>query len=186
MEYQLIRSRRKTLAICVNVQGEVIVRAPMRMSMAKIQAFLDEKEEWIHRTQEKQQKISAQRKDIVLTADQIRQVKQLVKEDLIQRCKTYEPLLGVKCNALKVNSAKSHWGSCNSKGTINFTYRLWFAPESLRDYVVVHELAHLIEMNHSERFWKHVERVLPDYKQRRRQLKEFQGQVAIIEGAEQK
>ncbi|MBO4991041.1 MAG: M48 family metallopeptidase, partial [Firmicutes bacterium] len=71
---------------------------------------------------------------------------------------------------------------CSSRGTINFTYRLWFAPEPLRDYVVVHELAHLIEMNHSERFWSQVERVMPDYRQRRRLLREFQQRVEITEG----
>lgn len=179
--YRLIRSRRKTLAICVDKEGKVIVRAPLGMAQSRIAAFLEEKAAWIEAAVKKQRQAASERKRICLTPKQVMLAKKEAQEDLARRCRAFEPLLGVCCHAVKVNGAKSRWGSCNSKGTIHFTYRLWFAPEPLRDYVVVHELAHLIEMNHSERFWKQVERVMPDYRKRRLLLKEFQQQVEIME-----
>ena len=185
MSYELIRSRRKTVAICVDAEGKVIVRAPLRTPLYQIQDFVEEKRGWIETAVKKQKEIASQKRKICLSPVQVKAAKNSAREDLIRRCRRFEPLMGVKCSAVKINGAKSRWGSCSSKGTINFTYRLWFAPEPLRDYVVVHELAHLIEMNHSERFWKQVERVMPDYRQRRRLLNQFQHQVAITEGTEE-
>ena len=180
--YRVIRSRRKTLAICVETDGTVIVRAPARLSLSRIEAFVEEKREWIAAAVKKQKRIQDQRQQIQLTPEQVVQIRSQAREDLTQRCRRFEPLMGVACRSVRGNGAKPRWGSCSSRGTINFTYRLWFAPEPLRDYVVVHELAHLIEMNHSERFWSQVERVMPDYRQRRRLLREFQQRVEITEG----
>ena len=180
--YRLIRSRRRTASICVTPQGEVVVRAPMRMPLSQIEDFVGEKRSWIERTVMKQKQTAAQRKQIRLSPEQVKEVRRLAGEDLAARVRRFEPMMGVRCSAVKISGAKTVWGSCSSKGTINFTYRLWFAPEPLRDYVVVHELAHLIEMNHSERFWSQVERVMPDYRQRRRLLREFQQRVEITEG----
>jgi predicted metal-dependent hydrolase len=75
----------------------------------------------------------------------------------------------VKAVHLKYNH--SNWGSCSSKGNINLSTRLLFAPAFVLDYVIIHELAHLIEMNHSDRFWKHVSRAMPDYQKAERWLK---------------
>lgn len=88
--------------------------------------------------------------------------------------------MGVQYEKVKVNSAKTRWGSCNSRENINFTYRLIFAPEDVIDYVVVHELAHLKEMNHSHRFWSAVEEIMPDYREQRRRLKEFRDKFEFI------
>jgi len=154
------------------------------MPQSRITAIVEERKSWIENAVKKQSQAASARRQIRLTPEQVKLAKKEAEADLTRRCREFEPLLGVRCGAVKVNGAKSRWGSCNSKGTIHFTYRLWFAPEPLRDYVVVHELAHLIEMNHSERFWKQVERVMPDYRQRRLLLKRFQQQVAITEGTE--
>lgn len=171
------------MALCVDAEGQVIVRAPMRMSLSQIERFLEEKKDWLASAVEKQKAAAALRQEILLSPEEVAQAKRRAAEDLTNRCRKFEPLMGVRCGKIKINKAKSRWGSCNSAGTINFTYRLWFAPEPLRDYVVVHELAHLIEMNHSERFWKQVERVMPDYRKRRSLLKQFQRRVTIAEGA---
>ena len=182
--YRLVRSRRKTLAICVDADGNVIVRAPLRMPQNQIEAFVAEKSGWVERTVEKQRAIASQRERIRLTPQQVKLAREEARRDLTRRCRRFESIIGVRCSGIEVNGAKSRWGSCNSKGIIHFTYRLLFAPEPLRDYVVVHELAHLVEMNHSERFWKQVERVMPDYRQRRLALKQFQQRVVIMEGTE--
>ena len=180
---EILRSRRKTLALYVDAQGRLTARAPLSMPLSQIEAFVEEKADWIRRAVTKQQAIAAQRREIRLTPQQVVQARREAAKDLRERCQRFAPLMGVHYRSIRISGAKTRWGSCSSTGSISFAYRLWFAPQPLRDYVVVHELAHLIEMNHSERFWSQVERVLPDYKQRRNLLKQFQQQVTIAEGA---
>ena len=86
----------------------------------------------------------------------------------------FAPLVGKAPQQVRITSAKTRWGSCSAKGGLNFSWRLLCAPPEAMDYVVVHELAHLIEFNHSSRFWAIVEGILPDYKARRQSLKEVQ------------
>lgn len=182
--YKLIRSSRKTVAICVKPDGSVEVRAPRRAKLEFIEGFVKEKEGWIRATQEKMAARSAERRVITLTPRQTAEAKRRAKEYLAARCGHYAPLMGVDYRSIKVNSAKTRWGSCTSEGNLNFTYRLIFAEPELIDYIVVHELAHRREMNHSQRFWKVVADVMPDYRQRRAGLKEFQRRIAIAEAEE--
>ena len=93
--------------------------------------------------------------------------------------KMVQPKKKVSPAAVKINEAKGRWGSCSSKKSLNFSWRLMMAGESVIDYVVVHELAHLKEMNHSPRFWAEVGRVLPDYPGRRAKLKELQKLLSV-------
>ena len=93
------------------------------------------------------------------------------------RVSYYSKIMGVTPSAVKVNSAKTRWGSCSSKKSINFSWRLALADDDVIDYVVVHELAHLKEMNHSPRFWKLVEEILPNRKDYRKRLKDVQKQL---------
>ena len=104
--------------------------------------------------------------------------KNLAREVLTERTLTYGKTLGLVPKSVKVNDAKTRWGSCSSKGSINFSWRLIMAEGEVIDYVIVHELAHLREMNHSPRFWAVVESILPDYKKRKKKLKEFQKEIA--------
>ena len=87
--------------------------------------------------------------------------------------------MGLKPKAVKINGAKTRWGSCSGKGNLNFSWYLVMAKEETIRYVVVHELAHLLEMNHSENFWKIVAQVLPDYKQEQEKLKKLQQQLSV-------
>ena len=100
--------------------------------------------------------------------------RQLAREYIVSRVRTYEPLLGVTPSGVKINSASTRWGSCSAKNSLNFSWKLIMAPQAAVDYVVVHELCHCIEHNHSKKFWALVERVLPDYKARRQMLKDLQ------------
>jgi len=97
----------------------------------------------------------------------------LAKEYLPKRTSIYAKQMSVKPSILKICNAKARWGSCNSNGDITFVWRLMMADDEVIDYVVVHELAHLVEMNHSEKYWDVVERVLPDYRERKARLKEL-------------
>jgi len=96
-----------------------------------------------------------------------------------ERCQWYADATGYKPASLKVTDAKRRWGSCGSKGTLNFSWRLIMAPLEIIDYVVVHELAHIGQLNHSPAFWQKVADILPDYKKRERWLKENGGLLTI-------
>lgn len=118
-----------------------------------------------------------------LTPEQIKYAciqiyRMLAKRDLTNKVLDFAKQMSVMPIAVKINDAKTRWGSCSGKKSLNFSWRLIMAEEALVDYVVVHELAHITEMNHSDRFWAVVERVLPDYSERRRQLKALQKRLS--------
>lgn len=98
--------------------------------------------------------------------------KKMAKDILKKRLDYYCEIMGVEYTALSVRNQKTRWGSCSSKRSISLNYKLIFAPMSVMDYVIVHELCHLLEMNHSKAFWNQVERVLPDYKVAKKWLRE--------------
>ncbi|GAB1475463.1 M48 family metallopeptidase [Bacillota bacterium] len=104
--------------------------------------------------------------------------KLLAKKLLTNKVLDYSKQMGVMPTAVKINGAKTRWGSCSSRNSINFSWRLVMAEDYVIDYVVVHELAHILEHNHSERFWQVVAMVLPDYKSRQKKLKELQRKLA--------
>jgi hypothetical protein len=103
----------------------------------------------------------------------------LAKSDLMEKVNYYADRMGLNPVSVRINSAKTRWGSCSAKKAINFSWRLIMADDDVINYVVVHELAHLVELNHSKRFWTVVERVLPDYKERQVRLKELQKKLSI-------
>ena len=98
-----------------------------------------------------------------------------------ERVEYFAEAMGVTPIAVKVTNARTRWGSCSSKGSINLSWRLIMARGELIDYVVVHELAHLSEMNHSDRFWKIVGQYMPDYRALRSELADF-GRMLESEG----
>jgi len=101
-----------------------------------------------------------------------------VKAHIANRVAAYAAQMNVTPAVIKIKNAMKRWGSCSSKKSLNFSWRLIMADDSIIDYVVVHELAHLLEMNHSARFWAVVDGVLPDYPARKLKLKELQKKLA--------
>ncbi|MGV8905308.1 MAG: M48 family metallopeptidase [Acetobacterium sp.] len=110
----------------------------------------------------------------ILKDEIIETYRDLAKQVLAQQVAVISQHMKVKPLAVKINGAKSRWGSCSSKGNLNFSWYLVMADEDTVNYVVVHELAHLLEMNHSPKFWKIVEQVLPHYKLEKNKLKVLQ------------
>lgn len=108
----------------------------------------------------------------------VQMYRMLAKHDLNEKTLIFSKQMGVSPNAVKINSAKTRWGSCSSRKSINFSWRLIMADDEVIDYVVVHELAHLIEMNHSTRFWAIVKNILPDYRERKARLLALQKRLA--------
>lgn len=170
--YKIIRSKRKTLAIQVTDKCEIIVRAPYLCSAQKIHRFVEVNSDWIDKALNKQKK-SADNK-IYLSESDIVQLKKLAKEVLPQRVEYYSAIMGVKPENIKITSAQKRFGSCSGKNNICFSYMVMLYPPEAIDYVVVHELAHIVHHNHSKAFYSFIESVLPDYKAREKMLKSEQ------------
>ena len=160
------RSARKSLSLEIMPDGSLLARAPQRMPEREIWAFIREKEDWIrvHRGQRLERAADAAADP--LSPSQIRELADVALRVLPERCRYFAGIMGVSYGRITIRNQKTRWGSCSCKGNLNFNCLLMLAPPEIRDYVVVHELAHRKEMNHSPRFWKEVEKVLPDYRQR--------------------
>lgn len=168
---ELVRSSRKTMAIQVKAEGKVIFRVPYRVPEAEVLRFAAQHRDWIGRQYRKAMEQTAAQP--VYSAEEIRLYKEILHPVLQHRAAYYAGLLGVTYGRIAIRDQKTRWGSCSAAGNLNFNWRLAVIPEELRDYVIVHELAHRLEMNHSPRFWAQVERILPDYRDRRKKLKEI-------------
>lgn len=173
LKITVIRSSRKTMTLEVQRSGEVIVRAPLRMPVYQIQQFVKEKEGWIRKHVEEMEK----RKESIpqvepLTAEEMQKLGNLALKVLPERVKLYASQMGVSVGRITIRCQKTRWGSCTREGNLNFNCILMLAPEAVQNYVVVHELCHRLEMNHSKRFWAEVAKVMPDYKIHQKWLKE--------------
>lgn len=211
MEYNLIRSRRRTLAIHITKDGELEVRAPLKLSVKYIEDFILQKHVWIDRqiTRVLNNKFAPKvftegEEFLYLGESYILEFSETVKlpvelhgklfvaqkhshhvqkvllswykkearQVITDRVEQYSAATGLQVKAIRLSNAKQRWGSCSPKGYVNFSWRLIMAPLEIIDYVVVHELVHLKHHDHSKAFWQKVEQIIPDYKSRRKWLKE--------------
>jgi len=174
MEVKIIRSRRKTVAIQVNEDLTVTVRAPLRVSKKEIDRILSEKESWILKSKERMRARAEKVREADLTKLTESEVRLLADEAMKvipERVAYFSNLMGVTYGRITIRNQRTRWGSCSSKGNLNFNCLLMLTPPAVIDYVVVHELCHRKEMNHSKQFWSEVEKVLPDYKMQEKWLK---------------
>ena len=165
---EVIRSKRKTLAIEIRPDMRVVVRAPEKIPQNEIMKFVEEKQNWIkkHLVQMyfKAEEIKKQKKEPALTNADIEKLCQKALSVIPDKVKYYAEIMGVTYGRITIRNQKTRWGSCSSKGNLNFNCLLMLMPDKVLDYVVVHELCHLKQMNHSKKFWKEVERYMPNYK----------------------
>lgn len=168
MEFTIIRSNRKSVAIQINPDLTITVRAPYRFPENEIKRFVKEKESWIqkHLMKMKERKEKYEKLGMhPLTADEIQKLAQKAVEYIPKRVEYFAKIIGVTYGRITIRNQKTRWGSCSSKGNLNFNCLLMLTPPEIIDYVVVHELCHRKQMNHSKDFWKEVEKILPDYKE---------------------
>ncbi len=174
-DIRIIRSRRKTISIQIDESLRITVRAPLRMKEAAILTFIEERSEWIERhlekMRERQEELQAEPEE-QLTLKELRALAEDAVSYIPGRVSFYASKIGVNYGRITIRNQKSRWGSCSSEGNLNFNCLLMLTPPEVIDYVVVHELCHRLEMNHSRCFWAEVERILPDYKKRRKWLKD--------------
>lgn len=201
MEYRIVRSRRKTVSLTVTRTGEAVVRAPFGYPSAKIEDFVLRHLGWIEKRVQERTSVSLDF-DVGKTVTLFGKVYLLeqgnpsvsdgkiflpekntefaftcILKELTQRVmgaltERIARDCGFTYGKVRVSSARGRWGSCNRKGVIAYTFRNAFLPLELAEYVCVHELCHTQYFNHSAAFWKRVESILPDWRIRRRKLKE--------------
>ena len=169
---EIIRSGRKTLALEIKPDGRIIARAPQRLSQKKIEAFIESKNDWLEKQLERLNEAKKSNNAEKLTAQEINALYEDARRYIPERVKLYAELIGVDYGRVTIRSQKTKWGSCSSKGNLNFNCLLMLTPKEVIDSVVVHELCHRKEMNHSKAFYDEVLRVYPDYKKWNKWLKE--------------
>jgi predicted metal-dependent hydrolase len=167
--YRLIRSTRKTLALEVSLEGEIIVRAPLKTPMQKIEAFVESHAEWLDRAIARQAERRVNHPP--LSHEQEEVLRAQAKAYIPERVSHFAPLMGVTPTSVRITSAKKRFGSCSQKNALCFSlYVMQYPPEAI-DYVIVHELAHILHHDHSRAFWSAVGTYMPDYPRRRALLK---------------
>lgn len=166
MNYQVIRSKRKTASIQIKPSGEIIIRIPEWYTKQMIDELTERHSKWIMKKLQELQ-MNGEQVPIKLSeherADGIHKARQVFPE----RVSHYAEVMGVTYARITVREQKTRWGSCSSKGNLNFNWKLVLTPDYVLDYVVIHELAHRKVMDHSKQFYAVVAEVMPDYERAR-------------------
>ena len=171
LEYEVKRSvRARRMRITVHRDGSVVATVPASFPENLLTNFINQKKSWIL---EKVRKFlssplrfvrKSSKKDFV-------KYKTEVKKLVESRLEFFNRHYNFKYNRISIRNQKSRWGSCSRRGNLNFNYKIFFLPAEIRDYIVVHELCHLQEFNHSKNFWNLVALTVPNFKEIRRNLK---------------
>lgn len=172
MEYEIIRSRRKTVAIQITQDRRVLVRCPLRAKEAEIRAFVQSKEGWIQTHLDTMAPLPQP-----FTAREIAQLTAQAKAWFPGRVAYWAQRMGLGYGRVTIRHQRSCWGSCSAKGNLNFNCVLMLSPEEVRDYVIVHELSHLVQPNHSKAFWSLVETHFPRHSLQRNWLKNHSSEL---------
>lgn len=170
MEYEVVRSKRRSVALQLMPDGSALVRAPLSMSEEAIAQFVEKHKRWLDRAREKQ--AAQQAKYPEPTAAERKALIEKAKAVLPGRIAHFSALLGLSPTAVRITGAKTRFGSCSGKNTLSFSWRLMRYPPEAIDLVVAHELCHIAQHNHSGAFYALLSSVLPDYKERMKLLKE--------------
>lgn len=183
LTYQIVRSDRKTLSVSIQPDCTIAVRAPRSVSNSQIRRFLVEKQHWLItkylETKQKQEAIPCSDLTDTQRAALTRRYIDAAKEYFPKRVAYFHQFTGGTYSRITIRDQKTRWGSCSSKGTLSFNWRLMLAPPAILDYVVVHELCHLRHMDHSPAFWQAVGEVFPDYASARKWLRKH-GQELVL------
>jgi predicted metal-dependent hydrolase len=169
----IIREYRKSISLKVNQDSGLIIKAPYGVSDKIIMEFVLQKKRWIQNRINSIDKQNQIIKTLDIENSKITIIKNKAQEILNEELEIWSSITGLRFTTCKVTSAKSIWGSCNAKNEIRLNWRLLLVPKECREYVMVHELAHIIHKNHSKNFWNKVEEFYPEYKKYRLILKNY-------------
>ncbi len=166
--YTFRRNRRsKHLRLTIKLNGEVTVTAPLKASESLIQRFIADRATWI------QTRLDHIKSLPKLEEGTYKTHKDIALRIAIERTKHFNKYYNFTYKNITIKNQKTRWGSCSKTGNLNFNYKIALLPGHLADYIVVHELCHLGEFNHSYKFWNLVGEVLPNYQELRAELKKM-------------
>lgn len=172
------RSKRKSAAIKITADMQIVVFVPLYVSDNEIERMVISKSKWIDEHMLKVQSTIDERSKLEkITFEQVKELADQAVEYIPKRVKYYAEKENFIYNKITIKNLVSRWGSCSTKGNLNFNCLLMLTPDYVIDYIVVHELCHLREMNHSEKFWAEVEKIIPDYQRAELWLKQNGGNL---------
>lgn len=172
------RSKRKSAAIKITADMQIVVYVPLYVSDNEIERMVISKSKWIDEHMLKVQSTIDERSKLEkITFEQVKELADQAVEYIPKRVKYYAEKENFVYNKITIKNLVSRWGSCSTKGNLNFNCLLMLTPDYVIDYIVVHELCHLREMNHSEKFWAEVEKIIPDYQRAELWLKQNGGNL---------
>ncbi len=169
--YKIKKSTRaKHVRISISRDGEVVITAPVRVSQQMIFDLVQSKKEWIA---SKVLTTKKERDPNLVATSQLHFIshKKEALHLIKKKVEHWNQYYNFKYNTISIKKLKTRWGSCSTKKNLNFNYKILFLPEKMQDYIIIHELSHLKEMNHSHRFWSVVQECMPDYKEVKRELR---------------
>ncbi|MGD9900933.1 MAG: M48 family metallopeptidase [Spirochaetales bacterium] len=209
LNYEIIRTNRRTLSLSIDKNAKLIVRAPLRMKAETILKFVKEKEGWIAKKQEQVKNSILATKEYseyskfmflgqsysVVRSDKVgnielkdalyvpittKNLQKALKDWLFSlsnavlegKINYFSQLLGVRVNSVKFVNSRAKWGSCDAKQNITLNIKMLMLPQNLIDYIIVHELSHIKQLNHSQNFWFEVKKYVPNYLTLRKTLKQ--------------
>lgn len=172
LEFELRRSRRKTISMEITDDLRVLVRAPQWMRTGDVEQFVSAHEQWAAKhlaiaraRQEREQRFAP-------SQEAVEQLKRQAAAVIPPRVAYYARLMGLHPASVKITAARKRFGSCSGRNGLCFSYQLMMYPPEAVDYVVVHELAHIVHKNHSDAFYRLIEQYLPDYRERIKMLRQ--------------
>lgn len=173
---EIIKSKRKTFSLEIKQDGRVICRVPDYARKEEIDGFILSNKGWLEKNL---CKIQENKKEALpeFSVDELKALRVKAQEVIPERVDFWAEKIGVNYNKVFFKFQKTRWGSCSSKGNLNFNCFLMLTDEKLMDYVIVHELCHLKYMNHSKLFWNTVASVMPDYRKYKASLRDAEKEI---------
>lgn len=170
--YRIVRSGRKTMQLSIDAFGRLTVRVPRTTTDAAIAQFLSNHADWI-----KKHMPPPDQRIVPLTQGEVYALADRAVKEIPPKVRQFAAEMGVSYGQITIRNQRTRWGSCSGRKNLNFNCLLLLVPEPVMDYVIVHELCHLIHLDHSKAFWATVEKFMPDYKTRRAWLDEHGGAI---------
>lgn len=164
--------RSKTITLHVADNGDIIATKPWYVVDMFVEVFIKKHEQWILKQRDHMQH-KEQHQPYRGTKEEYKQYKQKARLHIATKVEYYCKIYNTQYSSISIRNQKTRWGSCSSEKKLNFNYRVLFLPEELQNYIIVHEVCHLCEMNHSREFWKLVEKQIPSYKRARKTIQQY-------------
>ena len=172
IEYTIRKHRRaKRLKIAISCGGNCMVTLPWRMGLWNAEKFIKQNSQWVLEKMKAMKKIGSKSLFSSQNNKEYQKLKEYAREFVAERLEKFAGIYGFKYGNVAIRNQRTRWGSCSKKGNLNFNYKIVLLPEKHANYIIVHELCHLKEFNHSRRFWELVAETIPEYKKIIKQLR---------------